>query len=153
MRNRRIMNGYFTDDGVSAAPAIESDTVSGLYSHLPGDHWSTVISHAWLHMFGVPDGMRVVPLKGPAHGPRVGLVIAARSPEPVLARALLDVARQAGVHNALDELLDVHLMGSGDSTELAVDRCRLSRHSEQALTWATCHREAEGDGNTFRTRS
>ncbi|HET6986017.1 MAG TPA: hypothetical protein VFI00_05345 [Kribbella sp.] len=33
MRNRRIMNGYFTDDGVTAAPAIESDTVSGLYSH------------------------------------------------------------------------------------------------------------------------
>jgi hypothetical protein len=40
-------------------------------------------------------------------------VIAARSPEPVLARALLDVARQAGVHDALDELLDVHLMSSG----------------------------------------
>jgi DNA-binding transcriptional LysR family regulator len=113
MRNRRIMNGYFTEDGVTATPAIESDTVSGLYSHLHGSHWSTVISHAWLHMFGVPDGMRVVPLKGPAHGPRVGLVIAARSPEPVLARALLDVARQAGVHKALDDLLDVHLMDSG----------------------------------------
>jgi DNA-binding transcriptional LysR family regulator len=113
MRNRRIMNGYFTDDGVAATPAIESDTVSGLYSHLHGNHWSTVISHAWLHMFGVPDGMRVVPLKRPAHGPRVGLVIAARSPEPVLARALLDIARQAGVHKALDDLLDVHLMDSG----------------------------------------
>jgi hypothetical protein len=71
-----------------------------------------VISHAWLHMFGVPAGMRVVPLKSPAHGPRVGLVIAARSPEPVLARALLDVARQAGVHKALDELLDDHLMSA-----------------------------------------
>ena len=68
MRNRRIMDGFFTDDGVTAAPAIESDTVSGLYSHVPRNHWSTVISHAWLHMFGVPDGMRVVPLKGPAHG-------------------------------------------------------------------------------------
>jgi len=113
MRNRRIMNSYFTDDGATANPAIENDTVSGLYSHLHGGHWSTVIAHAGLHMFGVPDGMRVVPLKSPAHGPRVGLVIAARSPEPVLARALLDVARQAGVHKALDDLLDVHLMGSG----------------------------------------
>ena len=118
MRNRRIMNGYFTDDGVTASPAIESDTVSGLYSHLHGNHWSTVISHAWLHMFGVPDGMRVVPLKSPAHGPRVGLVIAARSPEPVLARALLEVARLAGVHKALDDLLDVHLMGSGYPAQL-----------------------------------
>jgi hypothetical protein len=57
--------------------------------------------------------MRVVPLKRPANGPRVGLVIAARSPEPVQARALLDVARQAGVQKALDDLLDVHLMDSG----------------------------------------
>jgi hypothetical protein len=30
----------------------------------------------------------------------------------VLARALLDVARQAGVHKALDELLDDHLMSA-----------------------------------------
>jgi len=118
MRNRRIMNGYFTDDGVTASPSIETDTVSGLYTHLQTNYWSTVISHAWLHMFGVPAGMRVVPLKSPAHGPRVGLVIAARSPEPVLARALLDIARQAGVQNALDELLDVHLMGSGYSGEI-----------------------------------
>ena len=93
---------------MTATPAIESDTVSGLYSHLRGNHWSTVISHAWLHMFGVPAGMRVVPL-----------VIAARSPEPVLARALLDIARQAGVHTALDELLDVHLMGSGYSVQFS----------------------------------
>jgi DNA-binding transcriptional LysR family regulator len=115
MRNRRIMNGYFTDDGVMATPAIESDTVSGLYSHLSGTHWSTVISHAWLHMFGVPAGLRAIPLKSPALGPRVGLVTAARSPEPVLARALLDVARQASVQQSLDELLEVHLMGSGST--------------------------------------
>jgi hypothetical protein len=60
-------------------------------------------------MFGVPEGMRVVPLKGPDHGPRVGLVIAARSPEPVLARALLDVARQARIRGTLDSLVDVLL--------------------------------------------
>jgi DNA-binding transcriptional LysR family regulator len=109
MRNRRIMDGYFAEDGATATPAIESDTVSGLYSHLHDGQWSSVISHAWLHMFGVPEGMRVVPLKGPDHGPRVGLVIAARSPEPVLARALLDVARQARVRSTLDSLVDVHL--------------------------------------------
>jgi DNA-binding transcriptional LysR family regulator len=109
MRNRRIMNGYFAEDGATATPAIESDTVSGLYSHLRGGRWSSVISHAWLHMFGVPEGMRVVPLKGPDHGPRVGLVIAARSPEPVLARALLDVARQARIRGTLDSLVDVLL--------------------------------------------
>ncbi|MCI3271809.1 LysR family transcriptional regulator [Streptomyces cylindrosporus] len=112
MRNRRIIDECFAADGATAAPAIESDSVAGLYAHLPGGRWSSVISHAWLHMFGVPDGMRVVPLEGPAHGPRVGLVVAAGEPRSVLAEALLKVAREAGVRDALDELLRTYLKES-----------------------------------------
>jgi hypothetical protein len=96
---------------VTAAPALESDSVAGLYAHLPGGRWSSVISHAWLHMFGVPEGMRVVPLQGPAHGPRVGLVTGPDDPPSVLARALLAVAREAGVRDALDALLETYLDG------------------------------------------
>ncbi|MFJ3670211.1 LysR substrate-binding domain-containing protein [Streptomyces sp. NPDC090106] len=109
MRNRRIIDECFAADGAKAAPAVESDSVAGLYAHLPGGRWSSVISHAWLHMFGVPDGMRVVPLTGPAHGPRVGLVVARSEPESVLAEALLAVAREAGVRDALDDLLRTYL--------------------------------------------
>ncbi|MFJ1598675.1 LysR family transcriptional regulator [Streptomyces sp. NPDC088261] len=114
MRNRRIMDEYFAADGApDVTPAIETDSVAALYAHLTAGHWSSVISHAWLHMFGVPDGMRVVPLERPAHGPRVGLVIADRTPEPVLARALLQIAREAGVREALDGLLDTYLRPAG----------------------------------------
>ncbi|MCA1223891.1 LysR family transcriptional regulator [Streptomyces sp. 8L] len=110
MRNRRIMDEYFAADGVGAVtPSVETDSVAGLYAHLAAGRWSSVISHAWLHMFGVPEGMRVLPLARPHHGPRVGLVIADRRPEPLLARALLDTAREAGVREALDRLLDVYL--------------------------------------------
>ncbi|MEU6611916.1 LysR family transcriptional regulator [Streptomyces shenzhenensis] len=109
MRNRRIMDECFAADGATAAPAIESDSVAGLYAHLRGGRWSSVISHAWLHMFGVPEGMRVVPLEGPAHGPRVGLVVSRSEPPSVLADALVKVARQAGVRDALDELLRTYL--------------------------------------------
>ncbi|WP_329459387.1 LysR family transcriptional regulator [Streptomyces sp. NBC_01497] len=113
MRNRRIMDEFFAADGVGAVtPSVETDSVAGLYAHLSAGHWSSVISHAWLHMFGVPEGMRVLPLSRPDHGPRVGLVIADRSPEPLLARALLETARQAGVREALDRLLDVYLQKS-----------------------------------------
>ncbi|MFJ3673394.1 LysR family transcriptional regulator [Streptomyces sp. NPDC090106] len=111
MRNRRIIDDCFAADGATADPAIESDSVAGLYAHLPGGRWSSVISHAWLHMFGVPGGMRVVPLEGPAHGPRVGLVIAHIEPTPVLAQALVTVAREAGVRDALDRRLRSHLGG------------------------------------------
>ncbi|MEU2679414.1 LysR substrate-binding domain-containing protein [Streptomyces sp. NPDC007107] len=109
MRNRRIIDECFAADGATAVPAIESDTVAGLYAHLPGGRWSSVISHAWLHMFGVPEGMRVVPLEGPAHGPRVGLVTGPDEPPSVLAGALLAVAREAGVREALDALLRTYL--------------------------------------------
>ncbi|PBC60737.1 LysR family transcriptional regulator [Streptomyces sp. Tue6028] len=111
MRNRRIIDECFAADGATAAPAIESDSVAGLYAHLPGGRWSSVVSHAWLHMFGVPDGMRVVPLEGPAHGPRVGLVVARTEPPSVLAEELVKVARGAGVRDALDALLRAHLGG------------------------------------------
>ncbi|WP_328624166.1 LysR family transcriptional regulator [Streptomyces sp. NBC_00353] len=113
MRNRRIIDECFAADGATAAPTIESDSVAGLYAHLPGGRWSSVISHAWLHMFGVPDGMRVVPLEGPAHGPRVGLVTGPDDPPSVLAAALLTVARAADVRQALDELLRTYLDGHG----------------------------------------
>ncbi|MEW2408732.1 LysR family transcriptional regulator [Streptomyces griseoviridis] len=113
MRNRRIMDECFAADGATARPAIESDSVAGLYAHLPGGRWSSVISHAWLHLFGVPDGMRVVPLEGPAHGPRVGLVVTRGEPGSVLAEAFLTVAREAGVRDALDTLLRTYLTDVG----------------------------------------
>lgn len=111
MRNRRIMDEHFAAEGVSVAPAIETDTVAALYAHLGGGVWSSVISHAWLHMFGVPPGMRVIPLAGPTHGPRVGLVIADRDPVPALARALVEVARHARIRDTLDALLAEHTGG------------------------------------------
>lgn len=109
MRNRRIMDEYFAAEGASVTPAIETDTVAGLYTHMASGRWSSVISHAWLHMFGVPATMRVVPLVHPTHGPRVGLVIADRSPEPVLAKALLETARRVSVREVLNDLLDTAL--------------------------------------------
>lgn len=112
MRNRRILDGLFAADGASASPAVESDTVDGLYAHLASGRWSSVISHAWLHMFGIPAGMRVVRLRddgGAAGRPRVGLVFAAHEPRPAMVRSLLEVAEGARVRDSLDELLSAHL--------------------------------------------
>ncbi|WP_440072708.1 LysR substrate-binding domain-containing protein [Streptosporangium sp. OZ121] len=60
MRNRRILDAAFAAAGAVAVPAVETDTVSALFAHVATHRWSSVIAHAWLHMFGVPDGMRVV---------------------------------------------------------------------------------------------
>ncbi|MFD0974623.1 LysR substrate-binding domain-containing protein [Plantactinospora endophytica] len=109
MRNRRIVDEFFAADGATVVPAVETDTVGALYAHIATRQWSSVIAHAWLHTFGVPEGMRVIPLRSPAHGPRIGLVLADRDPEPFLVRALLDVARELDVRVSLDGVLRRYL--------------------------------------------
>ncbi|MEU8355411.1 LysR family transcriptional regulator [Nonomuraea sp. NPDC048882] len=109
MRNRRILDANFRHTGAVAVPAIETDTVSALFAHVATHRWSSVISYAWLHMFGVPEGMRVVRLERPLREPRVGLVLARTGPESVIARAVLDVARDLDLREVFDRLAAQHL--------------------------------------------
>jgi hypothetical protein len=109
MQNRRILDRNFADAGVAVTPSIETDTVSALYAHVATHRWSSVIAHAWLHLFGVPTGMRVIPLARPRRSHQVGLVLADREPGLILARALVDVARGADVRGTLDRLMRQHL--------------------------------------------
>lgn len=109
MQNRRILDRHFADAGVTVTPSLETDNVSVLYAHVATHRWSTVIAHAWLHLFGVPDGMRVVPIERPLRSHEVGLVVAERDPPPMLARALLDVAHRVDMRAELDSVLRKHL--------------------------------------------
>jgi len=105
MRNRRILDEIFAAAGAAVFPAVETDTVSGLYAHVATQRWSSVISHAWLHLFGVPPGMCVVPLEAPARPPRIGLLVG----DGILAGALGDVARGLDLRGTLEALLHRHL--------------------------------------------
>jgi DNA-binding transcriptional LysR family regulator len=109
MQNRRILDRNFADAGVSVSPSVETDTVSALYSHLGTKRWSSVIAHAWLGLFGVPEGMRLVPMERPARNHHIGLVLADRDPGPSLVRALVDVAHRVDMGTALDDILRRHL--------------------------------------------
>lgn len=109
MQNRRIIDRNFAEAGVTVTPAIEADTVAAIYAHVATLRWSSVIAHAWLHVFGVPEGLRVVPLKRPRRAHQVGLVLADRDPEPMLARALLDATHRVDLQAELDTLLQRHL--------------------------------------------
>ena len=111
MQHRRIVDGCFAEAGVEVTPAIETDTVAALYAHVASHRWSTVIAHVWLQTFGVPQGLRVVPLTGPERTPAVGLVLADREPEPTLVKALRDVATRADLAGRLDALVQRHTGG------------------------------------------
>ncbi|HWM01952.1 MAG TPA: LysR family transcriptional regulator [Actinophytocola sp.] len=109
MQNRRIIDRNFAEVGITVTPSVEADTVSAIYAHVGTKRWSSVIAHAWLHVFGVPEGLRVVPLKRPRRAHQVGLVLADRDPEPMLARALLDVTHRVDLQAELDALLQRYL--------------------------------------------
>jgi DNA-binding transcriptional LysR family regulator len=103
MQNRRIVNAIFAEAGAAPRPAVETNSISTLYAHVRDGGWSSVVAHAWLHLFDVPPGMRALPLVSPRATRSIGLVWLDRDPEPLLARALLEVARSVDVASLLDD--------------------------------------------------
>ena len=92
MQNRRIVDGIFHEAGANPRPTIETNSISTMFAHVRDGPWSSVMAHAWLHVFDVPAGMRAMPLVEPVATRTIGLVWLDRDPEPILARALLEVA-------------------------------------------------------------
>jgi DNA-binding transcriptional LysR family regulator len=101
MQNRRIIDDAFRRAGTVPTPMVETDSVSALWSHVKEGQWSSVMSHAWLYLHPIPDGMRAIPLDEPEVGHTIGLVVADRDPEPVLVRAFLDTVRGIDVEGRL----------------------------------------------------
>ncbi|MGW8741964.1 LysR family transcriptional regulator [Streptomyces sp. NPDC055794] len=104
MQGRRVIDGLFAEIGLRPSPRIETDSVATLFAHVRTARWAGIVPHAWLHVFGVPQGMRAVPLVEPARTVPVGLVVGAREPGSTMARALLEVARHTDVASALERL-------------------------------------------------
>lgn len=105
MQNRRILDGYFVDAGVEAKPVVETDTISAIYAHIASMRLSSVIPHTWLHGLGVPDGTRALRLPRPSRDYHVGLVLASRQPGSMLARALVEAARDVNVRAHLAQAM------------------------------------------------
>jgi len=103
MQNRRIVDGIFRSVNRAPAPAIETNSVLTLCSHVRDGHWSSVMPHTFLHVFGVPTGMRAVPLVDPEPTHEIGLAIADREPAPPIAHALMQAARKQKLQAILDK--------------------------------------------------
>ncbi|MFG1928701.1 LysR family transcriptional regulator [Cryptosporangium sp. NPDC048952] len=101
MQNRRIIDEAMAMAGVTHVPVIEAETVDALYAHLATGAWSGVIAHTWLRAYGVPAGMRTIPLASPAPSPVVGLVTGDHGPSSMVASAVLDAVRAADLVQAL----------------------------------------------------
>ncbi|MFF9391807.1 LysR family transcriptional regulator substrate-binding protein [Streptomyces griseoluteus] len=100
MQGRRVLDDVFAEAGAKPTPRVETDSVAALFAHVRTGRWTSVVPHAWLHVFGVPHGMRVVPLVEPDWTVPVGLVTTSQQPGSVMARALTEVATATDVAGA-----------------------------------------------------
>ncbi|WP_019878070.1 LysR family transcriptional regulator [Sporichthya polymorpha] len=102
MQNRRILDAALAEAGVRADVVVEADTVESLYAHLRARRWSSVVAHPWAQSYGVPDGLRLIPIRPTPHTPAVGLVTGHQRPSTLAAAALHDAVLAADLGARLD---------------------------------------------------
>jgi DNA-binding transcriptional LysR family regulator len=102
MQNRRILNGLFAAAAATPAALIETNSVLALWGHVRTGNWSTILSHAFLHLFGQPAGIKAIPLTLPEHPPTIGLAIPDRDPATPSARELVRVALEMNTSGILE---------------------------------------------------
>lgn len=73
---------------------IETNPITTLYAHVRDGLAAGVMPHTWLHLFGLPEGLRAIPLVDPVERHTIGAVWLDRDPEPLLARAFVASARE-----------------------------------------------------------
>jgi DNA-binding transcriptional LysR family regulator len=105
MQNRRIVDELFQEAGARPRPMIETNSISTLYAHTRDGTRSSVMAHAWLHLFGVPAGLRAVPLVAPRATRGIAVVTPERVPQGILTGALIEVARELDLQPVLDRVL------------------------------------------------
>lgn len=64
--------------------------------------WWGIVRHTWMHAFGVPAGMRAVPMAGIEPRPWVGVVTTDQQPVSIVAAALLEAIADLDVARCLD---------------------------------------------------
>jgi DNA-binding transcriptional LysR family regulator len=96
MQNRRIIDGVLRQRGVSAATALQSNSLVVLLTHVQTGRFASVMPAALAELFGAAWHLRAVPLVEPEEAHRVGLVVPDRDPLSPLVEALVAQALQTG---------------------------------------------------------
>jgi DNA-binding transcriptional LysR family regulator len=88
MQNRRIIDGIFRSVGAKPNPAVETNSIFNLVSHVAAGQWSAIVPRHLLRFFGIPQGTRAIDLVEPTTSRTIGLVMSDREPPSPLARNL-----------------------------------------------------------------
>jgi DNA-binding transcriptional LysR family regulator len=94
MQNRRIVDSMLRGAGVKPAPALESNSVILLITHVRTGSWATVLAERLAATLGFGEAIRSIPIVGPSTGYTIGLVAPEREPMMPLTAALFAEARK-----------------------------------------------------------
>ena len=97
MQNRRIIDGIFRSVGAKPDPAVETNSIFNLVSHVAAGQWSAIVPRHLLRFFGLPQGTRAIDLVEPTTSRTIGLVMSDREPPSPLARNLFAMKWPADV--------------------------------------------------------
>jgi DNA-binding transcriptional LysR family regulator len=97
MRGRRVIDEALSTQGLTVTPQLETDSVVALLAHVGTGHWASIVPQTWIRALGVPAGASVLQLRGPSVTALMALVTNAAEPGSVIARALVQIARDAGL--------------------------------------------------------
>ncbi|HKZ14051.1 MAG TPA: LysR family transcriptional regulator [Solirubrobacterales bacterium] len=89
MQNRRIIDDALDRNGAAVSAVVETDSISALISYVRAG-WPSIVSDAWVELYGVPEGMEALPLVAPQISHSVGLVTRITELAPPLVRALTE---------------------------------------------------------------
>lgn len=89
MQNRRIIDAALRGSRARAQARIETSSISALLAFTRAG-WSSVVCESWLNLYGVPEGMRALPLVEPELTYTIGLVTRKTELPPPSVKALME---------------------------------------------------------------
>lgn len=96
MQNRRIVEAALRRSGAKARARIESNSITALLAFARAG-WSSIVSDTWLKLYGVPEGMRAIPLVEPDVGYTIGIVTRETELQPPAVSALLELTQPLAI--------------------------------------------------------
>jgi DNA-binding transcriptional LysR family regulator len=102
MQNRRIIDGIFRSVGARPNPAVETNSIFNLVSHVAAGQWSAIVPRHLLRFFGLPQGTRAIDLVEPTTSRTIGLVMSDREPPSPLARNLFAMKWPADIGTRIE---------------------------------------------------
>ena len=80
MQNRRIVEARLRAAGSWSEATLETDSIIVLMCHVRTGHWASVLSLGLADAFGLPAGIRLIPIEETGPVPTIGLALSAARP-------------------------------------------------------------------------